>query len=223
MTTRIRYLKPDFFLDEDVANLPPLTRLFYAGLWCHADREGRLQDRPERLRVEIMPYEKDFDVEEALVKLAQPKRVSGRPYILRYQIDSRRFIQIISWRDHQKPHHTEVKSLIPPPPEEELNRYLTVKSPLENGSITGGNGDGDGDGEENGDGEGEGDGLPPIPKNLEFKVQDALKEKRHQIRETERLLRDPHKMQMKGLNKNDLEEKLKKMKGQFRDLLKDYE
>ena len=32
VTNRIRYLKPDFFLDEDVAHLPPLVRLFFQGL-----------------------------------------------------------------------------------------------------------------------------------------------------------------------------------------------
>ena len=38
---RIRYLKPEFFTDEDIGYLTVKARLGYSGLWCHADREGR--------------------------------------------------------------------------------------------------------------------------------------------------------------------------------------
>ena len=40
---RIRYLKPDFFKDEDIKELSFEARLFYQGLWVQADREGRDQ------------------------------------------------------------------------------------------------------------------------------------------------------------------------------------
>ena len=116
---RIRYLKPDFFKDEDLAELPFQTRLFYAGLWCLADREGRLEDRPKRLKAEIFPYEK-ADTEDMLQSLAKPK-TSGNPYILRYEADGFRCIQILSWSRHQKPHHTEKDSFLPPIPPSLLN------------------------------------------------------------------------------------------------------
>ncbi|HAG51728.1 MAG TPA: hypothetical protein DCL42_10415 [Deltaproteobacteria bacterium] len=45
---RIRYVKPDFFKDEDVAELPDKTKLLYIGLWCFADKSGRIEDRPKR-------------------------------------------------------------------------------------------------------------------------------------------------------------------------------
>jgi len=147
MTTRIRYLKPDFFLDEDVADLEPLVRLFYAGLWTRADRSGRLEDRPERLKVEIIPYDK-FDAEDALTQLAKQKRVSGRPFIQRYEVDGRRYIQILSWERYQKPHHSEKKSMIPAPP----NGYITVKDPLSNGDSPPETGTGIGIGIEKGTG-----------------------------------------------------------------------
>jgi hypothetical protein len=54
---RIRYLKPEFFIDDDIAQLSYAQRLFYQGLWCHADKEGRLEDRPAQLKVQIMPYD----------------------------------------------------------------------------------------------------------------------------------------------------------------------
>ena len=81
---RIRYLKPDFFRDEDLAELPHWIRLLYAGLWSIADKEGRLEDRPKRIKIDIFPYDK-VDICEGLDKLVATKS-SGRPYIQRYSV-----------------------------------------------------------------------------------------------------------------------------------------
>jgi hypothetical protein len=112
---RIRYLKPDFFTDEDLAELPYQTRLFFAGMWCQADKAGRLQDRPKKLKAVIFPYD-HVDAEKCLQQLAQPKNGSGKPFINRYESDGQRYIQILTWDEHQKPHHTEKDSQIPSPP-----------------------------------------------------------------------------------------------------------
>ena len=111
---RIRYLKPCFFKDEDIAELPHYARLMYQGLWVLADRKGRLEDRPKRIKAEIFPYE-SVDIEKGLTLLASTKS-SGRPFINRYEKDGERYIQILKWEDHQKPHHTEKESIIPPAP-----------------------------------------------------------------------------------------------------------
>lgn len=65
---RIRTVKPEFFKDEELAELNPETRLFFIGLWCQVDREGRVEDRPRRLKAEIYPYD-DFDAEVMLQSL----------------------------------------------------------------------------------------------------------------------------------------------------------
>lgn len=111
---RIRYLKPDFFIDEDIAELPPLVRILFQGLWCSADKAGRLEDRPKKLKVQLMPYD-NIDIEKALQVLAKQKTTSPqRAFIIRYEIDGEKYIQIINWDKHQKPHHTEKTSIIPP-------------------------------------------------------------------------------------------------------------
>ena len=145
--SRIRYLKPDFFKDEDLGSLPYETRLFYAGLWCMADKSGRLEDRPQRLKAEIFPYDK-VDAEKCLQQLSKPKAGSGQPFIHRYITQGQRYIQIVTWTKHQRPHHTEKESTIPPAPPltekgtekgkgnqlkasaELSNRDVTVKQPL---------------------------------------------------------------------------------------------
>ena len=110
---RIRYLKPDFFKDEDIATLPFECRLFYEGLWVFADKAGRLEDRPARLKAEIFPYD-NVDAEKCLDLLSKPKSGSGQPFINRYATEGQRFIQINTFLKHQRPHHTEAESKIPP-------------------------------------------------------------------------------------------------------------
>jgi len=113
---RIRYLKPDFFTDEDLANLDPKIRLTFAGLWCHADKAGRLEDRPKYLKAMIWPYD-NIDIDKHLQELCKPKNGKKKsPFIQRYESEGLELIQIISWEKHQKPHHTEKESTYPDPP-----------------------------------------------------------------------------------------------------------
>ena len=68
---RARNIKPGFFENEELADLPPLTRLLYIGLWLLADREGRLENRPRRIKAQIFPYERRPDIPAMLTVLEQ--------------------------------------------------------------------------------------------------------------------------------------------------------
>ena len=127
---RIRSIKPEFFLDEDLARLEPLDRLAFIGLWTAADKDGRLEDRPTRLSVQILPYDRgDFD--------ARLSRLADARFVLRYKdLGGRPLIQIRTWERHQRPHHTESASEFEAPSGDDL-RSLTVSSPLEHGEGTG--------------------------------------------------------------------------------------
>ena len=117
---RIRSIKPEFFFDEELAELPAQTRLFFIGLWNQADRRGRLEDRPSKLKAQILPYEKaDAD---ALLASLQPK------FLVRYEVEGRKYIFIKAFEKHQRPHHTEVESCIPA-----YGGEVTVSSPLQDG------------------------------------------------------------------------------------------
>lgn len=105
---RARSLKPGFFTNEDLIDLPFEYRLLFAGLWTLADREGRLEDRPKRIKLSIFPGD-DVDVEAGLVALA------ARNFIIRYEVGGARYIQIVAWGKHQSPHIKEAKSTIPAP------------------------------------------------------------------------------------------------------------
>lgn len=122
---RIRSIKPEFFLDEDLARLAPLDRLIFVGLWCQADREGRIEDRPGRLKVQVAPYD-DVDMKAALDRLA------AAGFLVRYTVESRAYIQVRTFLRHQRPHKTEQPSVLPPLE----NGTRTVVAPLSNGSST---------------------------------------------------------------------------------------
>lgn len=105
---RSRNIKPGYFKNETLAECSPLARLLFAGLWCIADRSGRLEDRPKRIRVEVLPYD-DGSVDDMLNEL----HAAG--FILRYAVSGKRFIQVLNFAKHQTPHHKEPVSLIPSP------------------------------------------------------------------------------------------------------------
>jgi len=106
---RARMIKPSFFLNEDLATLPYEARLLFIGLWCVADREGRLEDRPRRLKAELFPYD-DVDLDPLLEQLAE------LGFIVRYEAQGKRYIQIANFTKHQRLHPNEAPSDIPPPP-----------------------------------------------------------------------------------------------------------
>lgn len=95
-------------MNEELAEVEPLGRLLFAGLWCIADRKGRLEDRPKRIKAEVLPYD-DCDVDELLNQLA------GRGFIVRYEVDGKWYIQVINFTKHQNPHKNEKDSEIPAP------------------------------------------------------------------------------------------------------------
>lgn len=119
---RSRNLKPGFFKNEALAECSPLARLLFAGLWCLADREGRLEDRPKRIRAELLPYD-DGSVEEILSELHE----AG--FILRYAAAGGRFIQVANFGKHQNPHCKEQASTIPAP---DMHGASMVQAPDKN-------------------------------------------------------------------------------------------
>jgi len=116
---RSRNIKPGFFTNEDLVELDFATRLLFAGLWTVADREGRLQDRPKKIKIDVFPAD-NLDIDAMLTALHNGK------FITRYEIEGSKFIQISNWSKHQNPHHTEKASEIPG-----LDGDLTVKERLE--------------------------------------------------------------------------------------------
>jgi hypothetical protein len=109
---RIRSIKPSFFRSDDVSALPFRARLTWIGLWTHCDDQGRAKDNAKLIKGDIWPLDNVNlrDIEEDLATLADHGR------IVRYEVDGKRYLEIVNWHAHQvisKP----TPSRIPPPAE----------------------------------------------------------------------------------------------------------
>lgn len=106
---RARSIKPGICDNEILGTADPFYTLLFERLWLMADREGRLEDRPMRIKAQAFPYREGLDVEPMLAWLAK------HGFIQRYQIDGNRFIQVSKFAEHQSPHIKEAVSKIPAP------------------------------------------------------------------------------------------------------------
>jgi hypothetical protein len=94
---QIRGMKPRFFDRENLEHLPPLTRLLFLGLYCKADKEGCLEDKPRTLKKAFVGYD---DVTAGQVNdMLQELHYAG--LITRYQADGCNCIQVTDYNKGQ--------------------------------------------------------------------------------------------------------------------------
>lgn len=121
---RARNIKPGFCRNEDLAECSVWARLCFALLPMLADREGRLEDRPKRIKGELFPFD-SVEVDPLLMELEQ------HGLIARYVVSGLGLIQILGFRKHQNPHHREPESTFPPHPSLRLDadgKYVTPEA-----------------------------------------------------------------------------------------------
>ncbi len=118
---RIRNVLPEFYKDDRLAELPPLARILYLGLHGLADRCGRLEDRPIRIKAEVLPYD-EANVGELLCALAE----AG--CILRYATSAGRWIALPNFEaeQHINSYEKKTESRIPAPPIEVSSDQLPI-------------------------------------------------------------------------------------------------
>jgi hypothetical protein len=113
-----------FFLNEQVASCSFEWRLLFIGLLTQADRAGRMEDRPLRLKAELFPYDA-VDVNAGLDALV------AAGLITRYEVAGRRLVAVKTFSVHQQPHVKEAPSQLPGPPNEHEHGASTVLAPQE--------------------------------------------------------------------------------------------
>jgi hypothetical protein len=114
MSGRIRTIKPEAHLDEDLWDAEqesglPLFRAF-TGLWCQADKEGRFEWRPRQLKAAILPY---WDGEFSRVLDA----FVTRGFVVKYVTRGREYGVIPTFKKHQFINGKEAESRLPAPPD----------------------------------------------------------------------------------------------------------
>jgi len=103
---RARNIKPSFFKNPDLGECSPEARLGFIGLWCMADREGRVLDRAKLVKAELFPYD-SIDTEAILCELAECGLIK------RYEAKGQKIIWIVNFAKHQSPHFKEKPSDLP--------------------------------------------------------------------------------------------------------------
>jgi hypothetical protein len=119
---RARNIKPGFFRNADLVELPVEARLLFIGLWTIADREGRLKDRPKQIKMDIFPAD-NFDC-NALVQM-----IADAGMLVRYEHGGNRYLQITNFSKHQNPHKDEQASTIPAQGEEPMSTPVSKPQP----------------------------------------------------------------------------------------------
>lgn len=109
---RARNIKPGFYKNEQLAECSPWARLIFPGLWMMADRRGRMEYRPKRIKAELLPFDSE-PVEPMIAELEQYGLVRL------YEVEGVRYLWIPAFCRHQRPHTNEVPSTIPPHPEDD--------------------------------------------------------------------------------------------------------
>lgn len=97
---RARNIKPSFFQDDKLGELPIYSRMAFIGLWTLADFKGCLELRPKMLKVQLLPYD-DCNIEEVINNLEQAR------FIRYYSVDGKKYIKIVNFEKHQNPHKNE--------------------------------------------------------------------------------------------------------------------
>lgn len=113
---RIRTVKPEFWGDEKMAPMDPVTRLVFLGLISMADDLGRLLDSVKQVDAFIFPAT-DHSAREALANLSRTGRIQRGKTASGQDI-----IQLVNWR-HQKVDHPNLKAALPP-----IAQQLTKRS-----------------------------------------------------------------------------------------------
>jgi hypothetical protein len=126
LMARARNLKPGLFRNEILGVADPFLTILFEGLWVIADREGRLEDRPLRIKADVFPYREGLNVDTMLTWLAE------QGFIIRYTVGGKAFIQIAEFAKHQNPHKDEKKSEIPAP---NLHGATSVQDQEESGTC----------------------------------------------------------------------------------------
>jgi hypothetical protein len=120
---RKRDIKPGYWTNELLAECSPFARLLGVAVLNLADRKGRMEDRPKRIKAQCLPYD-DVDVSALLDELVTAK------YIERYDADGINVIEICKFVEHQSIHPNEAESQLPANPKHEKTRQSREKQTM---------------------------------------------------------------------------------------------
>lgn len=106
---KTRMMKPDIRTSVKVASWPREVRYFWTLLWGYVDDYGKGIDNALLVKADCFPLDEDIT---SAVMDCWLWRLDQDGVIARYEVDGKRFMQIVHWSEHQSPQHPK-KSEIP--------------------------------------------------------------------------------------------------------------
>lgn len=109
---RIRAVKPELFLSESLSRVSVEAERTFVGLWTQADDRGRLKDQPAVINGALWPLRPEHGIDnmqedlKALIKIG---------VLCRYEAESRSYLHIVGWAEHQRINRPTESSLPPCP------------------------------------------------------------------------------------------------------------
>jgi len=111
---RMRSLKPEYWADEELSDLPRDARLMYVGLWNLADEHSRLRGDPRYIKGQLFPYDDDLSP-AAVDVLLNALTVAGK--VVRYRVGGHQYLHLPKLAKHQRLEPDKVPSRLPGPDE----------------------------------------------------------------------------------------------------------
>jgi uncharacterized protein YlbG (UPF0298 family) len=97
---RARNIKPAFFNNDLLAEIDPIGRLLFIGMWTIADYKGDIEWREKKIKAQVLPYD-NCDVKNIAINLDK------LGFIRFYSDSDTTYINITNFSKHQNPHKNE--------------------------------------------------------------------------------------------------------------------
>lgn len=94
---RIRTIKPEFFVSEQIADVSPTGRLLFIGMWLFCDDAGIHPASPRQLKMEVFPGD-DITTKQVASLVAELLRVG---LLIEYEAQGQTYWHVTGWH-HQK-------------------------------------------------------------------------------------------------------------------------
>lgn len=94
---RIRSIKPEFWVSEQVLACKPVTRLLFIGMWNFCDDYGRMPFAPRTIKAQIFPDD-PMSIDEIRDMVTE---LGGNGLLVIYTANGREYLEITGWH-HQK-------------------------------------------------------------------------------------------------------------------------
>jgi hypothetical protein len=94
---RIRTIKPEFWISDQITECSPIARLMFIGLWTFADDAGRMPFSVKRIKKQIFPAD---DISSSSIQ-GMIDELSSNALIEIYDVEDKQYLEITGWH-HQR-------------------------------------------------------------------------------------------------------------------------